>query len=240
MACWRQMKGSCERLWLTWRGAHALMQLLSSVLFLGSSGGPTVVLEQGASSSLAQRGFAVPPRTNALLCYPGHFLHGVLPGTKSPAAICAECTEQAACKMHRHVQSQCLPRRSACHALSGVCLGIGPHMPCRAASTQGARHAGHRMVGPRHACPGWPTWQRARPGAGQRSGSAGAARPLLAPRAAGAPPQRCSSAGRMERCSAHQPGLGGHPGGRGADSCRAGACMHSAASMPAFCPALTA
>jgi hypothetical protein len=56
------------------------VQVLSSVLYLSAHGGPTIVLEQRADDRLAACAFAVTPRENMLLCFPGAYLHGVLPG----------------------------------------------------------------------------------------------------------------------------------------------------------------
>ncbi len=55
-------------------------QVLSSVLYLSSTGGPTVVLEQSATDTLADQAFLCNPKENVLFCFPGKYLHGVLPG----------------------------------------------------------------------------------------------------------------------------------------------------------------
>ncbi|CAL5228450.1 g11587 [Coccomyxa viridis] len=52
----------------------------STVLYLSDCGGPTVVLNQTASSAPAQDAWLCWPRENQLLCFPGNFLHGVIPG----------------------------------------------------------------------------------------------------------------------------------------------------------------
>ncbi|KAK9902068.1 hypothetical protein WJX75_003099 [Coccomyxa subellipsoidea] len=54
--------------------------VLSSVLYLSGAGGPTVVLEQSATDGLAERAFLGTPSENTLFCFPGNYLHGVLPG----------------------------------------------------------------------------------------------------------------------------------------------------------------
>ena len=56
------------------------MQTYSTVLYLGDSGGPTVVLGQTPSAALAQEAWLCWPQANSLLCYPGDLLHGVIPG----------------------------------------------------------------------------------------------------------------------------------------------------------------
>ena len=56
------------------------LQLVSSVLFLTASGGPTVILDQGPSDALAARGWVVQPRPSQLLAFQGNLLHGVISG----------------------------------------------------------------------------------------------------------------------------------------------------------------
>ncbi len=72
--------------------AYRLMHpALSSVLFLSEpaprpgrcspSQGPTLVLDQSADQEqLAGRGWAAHPSFGRYLVFPGHLLHGVLPG----------------------------------------------------------------------------------------------------------------------------------------------------------------
>ncbi|BDA50955.1 hypothetical protein COCOBI_17-1740 [Coccomyxa sp. Obi] len=57
-----------------------LHPVLSSVLYLSNTGGPTVVLEQSAMETLADKAFLCNPKENVLFCFPGTYLHGVLPG----------------------------------------------------------------------------------------------------------------------------------------------------------------
>ncbi|DBA84827.1 hypothetical protein WJX77_001720 [Trebouxia sp. C0004] len=54
--------------------------LVSSVLFLTESGGPTFVLDQDPQGPLAPRGWLVQPYANQLLAFKGNLLHGVIPG----------------------------------------------------------------------------------------------------------------------------------------------------------------
>jgi len=54
--------------------------LVSSVLFLTESGGPTLVLDQDPQGPLAPRGWLVQPCPNQLLAFKGNLLHGVIPG----------------------------------------------------------------------------------------------------------------------------------------------------------------
>ena len=55
--------------------------LLSSVLYLSNTGGPTLVLDQTPQQQvLVQRGWLAHPAPGALLAVPGNLLHGVLPG----------------------------------------------------------------------------------------------------------------------------------------------------------------
>ena len=61
-------------------GDCAVSQVLSSVLYLTDGGGPTLVLQQSAGGAPAEQGCLSTPRRNTLLCFPGHCLHGVLPG----------------------------------------------------------------------------------------------------------------------------------------------------------------
>ena len=56
---------------------------MSSVLFMTASGGPTVVLDQEPSATLANTGWLMQPCPNHLLVFKGHLLHGVIPGTDS-------------------------------------------------------------------------------------------------------------------------------------------------------------
>ncbi|CAL8466087.1 g5623 [Coccomyxa elongata] len=63
-----------------------LHPVLSSVLYLSSTGGPTVVLEQSATDTLAEQAFLCNPKENVLFCFPGKYLHGVLPG-QQPVGI---------------------------------------------------------------------------------------------------------------------------------------------------------
>ena len=56
------------------------VQAYSTVLYLGDSGGPTVVLGQTPSAARAQEAWLCWPQANSLLCYPGDLLHGVIPG----------------------------------------------------------------------------------------------------------------------------------------------------------------
>jgi len=56
------------------------LQLVSSVLFLTESGGPTLVLDQDPQGPLASRGWLGQPCPNQLLAFKGNLLHGVIPG----------------------------------------------------------------------------------------------------------------------------------------------------------------
>ncbi len=58
------------------------LQLVSSVLFLTESGGPTLVLDQDPQGPLAARGWLVQPCPNQLLAFKGNLLHGVIPGRR--------------------------------------------------------------------------------------------------------------------------------------------------------------
>lgn len=59
---------------------HLQHPLVSSVLFLTESGGPTLVLDQDPQGPLASRGWLVQPCPNQLLAFKGNLLHGVIPG----------------------------------------------------------------------------------------------------------------------------------------------------------------
>eukprot|EP00884_Botryococcus_braunii_P018976 jgi/Botrbrau1/5762/Bobra.0134s0031.2 len=54
--------------------------VISSILYLDSNGGPTVVLDQTATSGLAARAWKIYPRECRLLSFRGSLVHGVLPG----------------------------------------------------------------------------------------------------------------------------------------------------------------
>ncbi|DBA89883.1 TPA: hypothetical protein ACH3X2_004738 [Trebouxia sp. C0005] len=71
---------------------HLQHPLVSSVLFLTQSGGPTLVLDQDPQGPLAPRGWLVQPRPNQLLAFKGNLLHGVIPGR--PAASTANGSSQ--------------------------------------------------------------------------------------------------------------------------------------------------
>ena len=64
------------------RPKKVLHPLLGTVLYLSVSGvgGPTMVTDQTLGGSLAKEGWLVFPEENRLLLYPGHYLHGVVPG----------------------------------------------------------------------------------------------------------------------------------------------------------------
>ena len=60
------------------------LQMVSSVLFLTETGGPTLVLDQSPDGQLAERGWLVQPCPNRLLAFQGNLLHGVIPGYSVP------------------------------------------------------------------------------------------------------------------------------------------------------------
>ena len=56
--------------------------MLSTVIYLSSSGGPTLILAQRPTDSIASMcaAWLAQPKPNRLACFPGDLLHGVLPG----------------------------------------------------------------------------------------------------------------------------------------------------------------
>ena len=56
--------------------------MLSTIIYLDSSGGPTLILDQRPTDSIDSLSSAwlVQPKPNRLACFPGDLLHGVLPG----------------------------------------------------------------------------------------------------------------------------------------------------------------
>ena len=63
------------------RPKKVLHPLVGTVLYLsGGIGGPTMVTDQTLGGGLAKEGWLVYPEENRLLMYPGHYLHGVVPG----------------------------------------------------------------------------------------------------------------------------------------------------------------
>ena len=65
-------------------------QAVSSVLYLGDSGGPTLVIDQSsACRGLGSTGWAVHPVSGRLAAFRGNLLHGVLPGTYASALLLA-------------------------------------------------------------------------------------------------------------------------------------------------------
>lgn len=65
-------------------------QAVSSILYLDNHGGPTVVIDQTATSALGPRAWKIYPREQRLLAFSGKLLHGVLPGAYPPG-ICPFC-----------------------------------------------------------------------------------------------------------------------------------------------------
>ncbi|MEW5317680.1 MAG: hypothetical protein WDW38_008962 [Sanguina aurantia] len=74
--------------------------VLSSVLFMGQTGGPTLVLDQNPLQPLADKAWAVHPSPGRYLVFPGDMLHGVLPGLDSTAGEAASGHDGAAAATH--------------------------------------------------------------------------------------------------------------------------------------------
>ena len=116
-------------------------QAYSTVLFLTECGGPTVVLGQTPSSAPAQDAWLCWPRANQLLCFPGNFLHGVIPGTKL-SDLFSQCSAISQCISHfrsSQWRARCaylIQESERAHALL-----------CRHASRRQCRRAAHHACG---------------------------------------------------------------------------------------------
>jgi hypothetical protein len=60
---------------------------LSSVFYLGSCGGPTLVTNQVLGGNLATKGYLVYPSRNRLCIFDSQYLHGVLPGRQKDRVV---------------------------------------------------------------------------------------------------------------------------------------------------------
>ncbi len=97
------------------------LQLVSSVLFLTESGGPTLVLDQDPQGPLASRGWLVQPCPNQLLAFKGNLLHGVIPGKR--------CLIPAICMILVPSTNGVLVQSHLWTALCSLTL-VGSFLPC--------------------------------------------------------------------------------------------------------------
>jgi len=71
-----------------WLNPLLFIQVMSSVLYLGDCGGPTLIINQTSSSdTLDERAWAVHPVDGRLVVFKGDLLHGVLPGVLPPFLV---------------------------------------------------------------------------------------------------------------------------------------------------------
>lgn len=94
---------SCE-------ASSPLLQVYSTVLYLTDTGGPTVILGQTVSSAPAQDAWLSWPQANNLLCFPGTFLHGVIPGQPCIPRICCDAVLTDTCSW------------ADCHGMNLLCF----------------------------------------------------------------------------------------------------------------------